>query len=80
MAVQPCRECGQTVSTEATSCPHCGAPAPAGAPGGAPTPPAPQRVQTTENSFLTRSRGCGDIVIFGPILLILLVALGMCAG
>jgi len=26
MALQPCRECGQPVSTEAASCPHCGAP------------------------------------------------------
>jgi hypothetical protein len=26
MALKPCRECGQQVSTEAVSCPHCGAP------------------------------------------------------
>lgn len=25
MAIQPCRECGRDVSTEATACPHCGA-------------------------------------------------------
>lgn len=30
MSVQPCRECGQNVSTEARTCPRCGAPAPAG--------------------------------------------------
>jgi hypothetical protein len=29
MALQPCRECGRDVSTEAISCPHCGAPRPA---------------------------------------------------
>lgn len=25
MALEPCRECGQSISTEATKCPHCGA-------------------------------------------------------
>jgi hypothetical protein len=29
MAMQPCRECGQSVSTEAKSCPHCGVAKPA---------------------------------------------------
>ena len=29
MALQPCRECGAQVSTEAKSCPHCGVPDPA---------------------------------------------------
>ncbi len=28
MALAPCRECGKEVSTEATACPHCGAPRP----------------------------------------------------
>lgn len=28
MALHPCRECGQQVSTEATACPHCGVPQP----------------------------------------------------
>lgn len=28
MAIQTCRECGEDVSTEAESCPHCGATAP----------------------------------------------------
>jgi len=28
MALQPCRECGQMVSTEAASCPNCGVPNP----------------------------------------------------
>ena len=31
MALQPCRECGESVSTEAPACPHCGVPKPAGA-------------------------------------------------
>ncbi|OIQ78754.1 hypothetical protein GALL_395360 [mine drainage metagenome] len=29
MALTKCRECGKEISTEATSCPHCGAPKPA---------------------------------------------------
>jgi hypothetical protein len=29
MALQPCRECGQQISAQAASCPHCGAPNPA---------------------------------------------------
>jgi len=31
MTVQPCRSCGQVVSTEALTCPHCGAPKPTAA-------------------------------------------------
>lgn len=30
MGLKPCRECGKDISTEARSCPHCGAPEPAG--------------------------------------------------
>ena len=26
MALKPCRECGASISTEAQTCPHCGAP------------------------------------------------------
>jgi uncharacterized membrane protein len=36
MALQPCRECGARVSTEAVVCPHCGVPQPTRA--GAPSP------------------------------------------
>lgn len=32
MPLTTCRECGQTVSTEARSCPHCGAPSPSRVP------------------------------------------------
>ena len=30
MALQPCRECGKEISTEAVSCPYCGIQHPAG--------------------------------------------------
>jgi len=41
MAIVACRECGQTVSTEATACPHCGCEQPSRAPltGTAAAPP-----------------------------------------
>lgn len=49
MALQPCRECGASVSTEAVFCPHCGVPQPtrAGQPSpvdapGTPPPYAPE--------------------------------------
>lgn len=29
MAMKPCRECGEQVSTQAKACPHCGTPHPA---------------------------------------------------
>jgi hypothetical protein len=32
MVLQPCRECAGQVSTHAATCPHCGAPRPAGLP------------------------------------------------
>ena len=35
MALEPCRECGREVSTEAQTCPHCGV----GHPAGVPEPP-----------------------------------------
>jgi hypothetical protein len=28
MALKPCRECGEQVSTESAHCPHCGVPHP----------------------------------------------------
>src|SRR5712692_7724663 len=39
MALAKCRECGGQVSTEALSCPHCGAPSPTSSPSLAPAGP-----------------------------------------
>lgn len=44
MALIQCRECGQSVSTEATTCPHCGAPQ-------QPTVPPPLPVQPQEQKI-----------------------------
>ena len=41
MALARCRECGRDVSTEAASCPHCGAPRPTVPETGAPAPSSP---------------------------------------
>jgi hypothetical protein len=44
MALMPCRECGKTVSTEAISCPQCGAIDPTGqSPRSARIPPPPPK-------------------------------------
>ncbi len=40
MALAPCRECRQTISTEAQTCPHCGVPRPTD-PAAPPAPSAP---------------------------------------
>ena len=67
-----CPDCQKEVSKLAQSCPGCGRPlleSPKAAPEG------PKRVITTEDSVMTRSRGCGDIIVFSPIILILLAVM-----
>lgn len=69
MPLTTCPDCDREISTTAAACPHCGRPMQAD---------AAQRVRTTEDSFLTRNRGCGDILIYtlvGIVLLVLLMLL-----
>lgn len=69
MTLIECPECGEEISDKAESCPHCGVPI------------APSQKSGGEgDNFLTRNRGCGDIVIFGdPLFVVLLLfALGSC--
>ena len=61
MALTQCRECGGKVSTEATSCPHCGASPPVNV---AVSPPA------------KASRGCAGFVVGGIVLVAIIAALG----
>lgn len=76
MALITCPDCGREVSDRAPACPSCGAPI---APPPVPPPASPQRVVTSEDSFLTRNRGCGDMLLYGPlILLVMLVFMGSC--
>ncbi|HEY3321313.1 MAG TPA: zinc-ribbon domain-containing protein [Planctomycetota bacterium] len=70
MALIKCPECGHDVSTNAAACPQCGSP----------ISETPKRVSTTEDSLLTRNRGCGDLVIYGPIIFIILIVLLMVLG
>lgn len=75
-----CPDCLKEVSKLAQSCPGCGRPL---LESPKPAPEGPKRVITTEDSVMTRNRGCGDIVLFGPIILILLFvvfgAMGSCS-
>jgi len=72
-----CPDCGREVSRRAPACPHCGAPLQASAPD-EPAQKGPIRVDTGEN-VLTRNRGCGDILIYVPAIIIILVLLAMLA-
>ena len=75
-----CPDCQKVVSKFAQACPGCGRPMNVQQQA---NPPGPQRVITTEDSFLTRNRGCGDIILFGPLLLIvgslIFALLGSCS-
>lgn len=67
-----CPDCGAMVSKKAAACPKCGSPfqpSPAAAPV---QQSGPLRVDTGEN-VLNRNRGCGDILIYSPLLLVLFV-------
>ncbi|MBR2910298.1 MAG: zinc-ribbon domain-containing protein [Lentisphaeria bacterium] len=71
-----CPDCGAMVSKKAQSCPKCGSPFQV-LPAAASSPiqqSGPIRVDTGEN-VLNRNRGCGDILIYSPLLLILFVVI-----
>ena len=67
-----CPDCGAMVSKKAAACPKCGSPfqpSPAAAPV---QQSGPLRVDTGEN-VLNRNRGCGDILIYSPLLIVLFI-------
>lgn len=68
MALKPCQECGQAVSTQAVSCPHCGSPQPAATTG---------HVLSTTGQPKPKSRGvlkgCGITVAITVALLFLVL-------
>ena len=95
MQTKKCSFCSEEILAAAIKCKHCGEfldgrnreaaqesvnPKPPHREGITPTPSSsPQRVITTEDNFLTRNRGCGDILIYGPLLfLFLLVVISSC--
>lgn len=51
MALVACRECGQLISTEAESCPHCGCPGPAGETQPVTAPEAAPRAEPAVSPF-----------------------------
>jgi hypothetical protein len=61
----PCAECKKDISDRATACPFCGCPV------------SNERmpVATRDDSFFTRSRGCGDIVLYSPLILIVFIVI-----
>ena len=65
MALILCPECGKQISDMAESCPICGFP----------INPI-EKIITTEDSLLTRNRGCGDIVLYGFFIIVLIVVIG----
>ena len=64
VALISCPECKREVSDRAVSCPQCGCP----------LSDTSKRVFTTEDSFLMRNRGRGDLVHYGPLILIIVIA------
>lgn len=74
MALIDCSECGKQISDKASACPGCGAPVQG------PSHAGPKRVKTSEDSLLTRNRGCGDIIIFLPIIIIIIILIAVVAS
>lgn len=66
MALIKCTECDREVSDKASSCPGCGSPIAA-----TPETTKPVRVKTSEDNFMTRSRGCADVLLILFVILIL---------
>ncbi len=57
MALKPCRECGQLVSTEASACPHCGVPRPT-------ERPATGTPRSAGGDYVSRTLTGGERVLF----------------
>lgn len=57
MPLISCPACNSHVSDQAVSCPHCGH-------------PLGNRMKVSDGDFMRTSRGCGDLVIYGPLLII----------
>ncbi len=60
-----CPDCDGQVSKAASTCPHCGRPMNDNV----------DRVHTSNDSLLTRQRGCGDFVLYGGIAAVVLMFL-----
>jgi hypothetical protein len=68
MALKPCRECGQQVSTEAEVCPHCGV--------RVPTAADPVAALSVSGGKQDKSRGCLPVIGVLIVIVVALVAVG----
>ena len=76
MALTNCRECGQQVSTEATACPHCGAPSPARPSLGRATPDASQpRLGPPQPKSTVPDLAIGCLLALGVLVVIIVAGL-----
>lgn len=70
MALKPCRECGQQVSTEAATCPHCGVSDPTGAAREAARKKSEKDTKETQGCL-----GCAGIGIVGVFVVMIISTL-----
>ena len=63
MALKPCRECGKPISTEATTCPHCGVASPTAT-------GKPVVIEATSKRFKTFQAAGGAAIVFSVILMV----------
>ncbi len=79
---KPCPYCAELVQEKALKCRHCGEFFQRQAPqaDASLSNYNPKRVATSEDSIWTRNRGCGDILIFGPLILIIIFIVSTCVN
>jgi len=65
MPLSACPDCQGLLSDQAPACPHCGRPMKA------------PRGQSADDSFWRRNRGCGDLVLYGGLVLAIVLLLGL---